>query len=103
MNKSNFFEKVYLKVKKIPPGKVTTYGLIAESLETKDARKIGWALHINKDPKVPCHRVVGKNGKLADGFGMGGWEEQKKRLLKERIEFSDEKHVDLGKHLFNKL
>ena len=103
MSKSSFFEKVYLKVKKIPPGKVTTYGLIAESLDTKDVRKIGWALHVNKDPKIPCHRVIGKDGRLADGFGMGGWEEQKKRLRKEGIGFTDEKHVDLGKHLLTKL
>ena len=86
MNKITFFKKVYLKTKKIPSGSVTTYGLIAKSLETKDARKIGWALHVNKDPKVPCHRVVGKDGKLADGFGMGGWEEQKKDFLKKKLD-----------------
>ena len=103
MEKSNFFEEVYLKTKKIPSGKVATYGLIAESLNTKDARKVGWALHVNKDPKVPCHRVIGKDGKLADSFGMGGWAEQKKRLLEEGVGFTDEKHVDLGKHFLNKL
>ncbi|MFC1710422.1 MGMT family protein [Patescibacteria group bacterium] len=101
--KSNFFEKVYIKTKKIPCGKVTTYGVIANSLGTKDARKVGWALHVNKDPKVPCQRVVNKNGKVSDSFGMGGWEEQKKRLLEEGVGFIDEKHVDLRGHLVSKL
>ena len=44
-NKSDFFEKVYTVVKKIPFGKVTTYGAIAKYLgSAKSARVVGWAM-----------------------------------------------------------
>ncbi len=76
-----------------------TYGQIAEILGSKDARKVGWALHSNKDPKVFCHRVVNKKGKVAANYAFEGWREQKRRLLAEGVTFTDETHVDLGKHL----
>ncbi len=96
----NFFERVYKVVKKIPSGKVATYGQIAGILGTKDARKVGWALHGNHNPEIPCHRVVNKDGQVALNYSMGDWREQKRKLLDEGVEFVDEKHVDLKKYLF---
>lgn len=95
---TTFFEKVYSAVKKIPEGKVATYGQIAKEMGTKDARKVGWALHANKDPKTPCHRVVDKKGRLAPNFAFNGAKEQRLRLEKEGVEFKDEMHVDLSKY-----
>lgn len=95
----NFFNKVYSLVKKIPEGKVTTYGQIARALGTKDARKVGWALHANKDENTPCHRVVSKEGRLAKNFAFDGEEEQRRRLQEEGVTFTDSIHVDL-KHLW---
>lgn len=101
--KKDFFDKVYRIVKKIPEGKVTTYGQIAEILgKPRWAQVVGWALHVNQDKRVPCHRVVDKDGRLATTFGMGGWREQKRRLKAEGVKFIDEKHVDLKKHLWRK-
>lgn len=94
----NFFDRVYSLVKKIPEGKVMTYGQIAKMIGTRDPRKVGWALHGNKDPKTPCHRVVNKEGGVALNYAFGGWKEQKMKLLEEGVEFVDEKHVDLEKH-----
>jgi methylated-DNA-protein-cysteine methyltransferase-like protein len=91
------FEKVYEFVKTVPKGKVATYGQVARALGVRDVRKIGWALHANKSAHVPCHRVVNKEGKLADNFAFDGWEEQRKRLIDEGVVFIDEKHVDLEK------
>ena len=99
MPKNNFFDRVYKVVKKIPRGKVMNYGQIAQALGTKDARKVGWALHANRNPKVPCHRVVNKNGRLAPGYAFGGPKEQKNRLLAEGVKFTDENHVDLTRIL----
>ena len=93
----NFFSKVFKVVKQIPKGKVATYGQIAKILNTKDARKVGWALHSNKDSNVPCHRVVDKTGRLAPNFAFDGPKEQKRRLLAEGVEFGDETHVDLDR------
>lgn len=98
MRKNNFFKRVYEIVKKIPEGKVMTYGLVAEAMGTKDARRVGQALHANKDSSgVPCHRVVNKDGRLAPGYAFGGPGEQKARLEAEGVAFTDDNHVDLDK------
>jgi methylated-DNA-protein-cysteine methyltransferase-like protein len=94
------FEKVYKIVREIPKRKVATYGQIAELVGTKDARKVGWALHGNTYPETPCHRVVNKDGKVATNYAFEGWEEQKRKLLSEGVEFKDEMHVDLERHLW---
>lgn len=99
--KSNFFKKVYGVVRRIPEGKVMTYGQIAEMLGTEDARRIGWALHANKDPNIPCHRVVNKEGRLAPNFAFDGEKEQRRRLLAEGVGLKDETHVDLEKYLWS--
>jgi methylated-DNA-protein-cysteine methyltransferase-like protein len=96
MQKNNFFERVYDIVSKIPEGRVMTYGQVAEAIGTKDARKVGFALHANKNSSsVPCHRVVNKDGRLAPGYAFGGPNEQKLRLEAEGVKFLDEDHVDL--------
>lgn len=94
--KTNFFERVYQVVRKIPTGKVMTYGQIADLIGTKDARRVGQALHANKDSSnVPCHRVVNKDGRLAPGYAFGGPNEQRMKLKAEGVEFIDDNHVKL--------
>ena len=100
MAKDNFFEKVYKEVRKIPEGEVATYGQLAGILGSKDARKVGWALHGNKDTKTPCHRVVTKDGRVAPNYAFGSWKEQKSKLVAEGVKFIDEMHVDLDKYLW---
>lgn len=85
------FEQVWQIVSIIPLGKVATYGQIAMILGTRDSRRIGHALHANKDRKVPCHRVVMKDGSMASGFAFGGPNEQMKILLSEGVKFKDGK------------
>lgn len=95
------FEKVYKLVSFVPKGKVLTYKKIAEIAGIKDVRVIGYALNKNKHPqKVPCHRVVKADGKLADGYAFGGKRAQKKRLLNEDVQFVDPETVNLEKSLF---
>ncbi len=98
----NFFERVYQIVRKIPAGHVMTYGQIADALGTRDARRVGQALHANRDASdVPCHRVVNKDGRLAPSYAFGGPNEQKMRLVSEEVEFIDDAHVDLEKCLWH--
>ena len=98
--KGSFSEKVYQIVRRIPLGKVATYGWVAAKLGSPRAfRAVGNALHKNLSSDVPCHRVVGKDGKLAVNYRFAGWKEQKKKLLKEGIKFKDKMHVDLKKFL----
>lgn len=96
----NFFKQVYRVVAKIPKGKVTTYGAIAKALGTKDTRLVGWALHGNTMPSIPCHRVLFKNGGLAPHYIFGGEQEQKKRLIKDGIKFTDSDKVNLKKYFW---
>lgn len=94
--KSNLFQKIYEIVKKIPQGKVSTYGEISRFLSIKNPRIVGWALHANKDKQVPCHRVVSKDGRLAEKYAFGGSKVQKEKLIKEEISFINDT-VDLKK------
>jgi len=97
----NTFEKIYEVVSKIPRGKVTTYGLIADYLGISNPRIVGYALHCNKDSdNIPCHRVVNKNGGLAPGYAFGGLRIQKQLLEQEGIEFEGLK-VKIDSHLFS--
>ena len=97
----NFFEKVYEVVKKIPKGKVATYGQIAHAVGApRAARQVGWALHVNPEPGIiPCHRVVNRMGRLAPAFAFGGEKTQASLLRAEGVEVSEEYIVDLTKYL----
>lgn len=93
------FEQVYEIVKKIPQGKIATYGQIATFLQI-NPRVVGFALRSNKHPEIiPCHRVVSKMGKLT-GYAFGGIIKKKEILEKEGITFLDDTTVNLPKHLF---
>lgn len=99
-NRSLTFRRIYSLVSRIPQGKVTTYGEIARCLCLTDARVVGWALHANKNSKIPCHRVVDRRGKLAKNYAFGGWQEQKRKLLQEGVIFKNPDTVDLKECFF---
>ncbi len=97
-----FFQQVYALVRTIPAGKVTTYGRLAQALHTKDARRIGQALHANPDGTLtPCHRVVFADGRLAPGYAFGGPNEQLRKLQLEGVQFTTDGRVDLNTCLFS--
>ena len=93
----SFYDKVYEQVKKIPCGKVATYGQIACLCGSpKASRAVGYALHANPMPGViPCHRVVNRFGSLAPAFAFGGREVQKKLLEEEGVRVEEDFTVDL--------
>lgn len=97
-----FRREVYNLVKKIPKGKVTTYGYIAKQCKMQNLnitpRIVGFILHDNKIPEIPCHRVVTKDGRIAKNYAFGGWRKQRRRLLAEGVQFKDNIHVDLKEH-----
>ena len=97
-----FAEKAHQIVKRIPLGKVATYGQVAVLAGSPLApRAVGNALHKNPDPQnIPCHRVVNAKGRLAPNYGFGKSDEQKRRLLAEKVRFKDQKHVDLKRCLW---
>lgn len=84
----NFFQLVYDAVRKIPEGKVASYGQIARLCGSpRSSRAVGYALHVNPFPGVvPCHRVVNREGRLATAFAFGGAGVQKSLLEAEGVE-----------------
>lgn len=88
---TNFYDSVYSVVKKIPKGKVTTYGHIALLLgNPRAARAVGYALNALKkemESKIPWQRVINAKGQISfrgDGFRA---DLQKKILQSEGVLF----------------
>jgi methylated-DNA-protein-cysteine methyltransferase-like protein len=70
----NFFERVYIVVRQIPYGKVTSYGAIAKVLgAARSARMVGWAMNAAHNLEdVPAHRVVNRKGLLTGKHHFDG-------------------------------
>ena len=94
------FQRIYDVVCQIPKGKVATYGTVALLAgNPRWARVVGYALHNNPAPVIiPCHRVVNREGRVAEAFAFGGGETQRKMLEDEGIIFETDGHIDLGKY-----
>lgn len=99
----NFFEKVYAVVRKIPFGRVSSYGLIARHLGSpQSARMVGWAMnasHIKED--VPAHRVVNRLGLLTGKQHFEGTNLMQQLLESEGVEIKENQVVDFDRILWN--
>lgn len=97
---AGFFLTVYQAVRRIPRGRVATYGQVAALAGTPGAaRAVGWALRAlraGREARVPWHRVVGAGGRLSPRAG-GGEARQRARLAAEGVAFRDGR-VDLRRH-----
>jgi len=100
-----FYENVYRICKKVPKGKVTTYGAIAKKLGSKAYRAVGTAMNKNNygilncqdKNMVPCHRVVASTAHL-HGFAHG-LKKKAELLRKEGIKIKNNKIEDFDKVL----
>ncbi len=105
----NTFEKIYEQVRRIPRGKVATYGQIALLAgNPRWSQVVGYALHGNPEPYdaqtargIPCHRVVNRFGETSRAFAFGGDDRQRELLALEGVVFSADGRVDLARHLWN--
>lgn len=101
---SDFFEKVYEVVKLIPPGRVTSYGAIANYLGTTgSARMVGWAMnaaggHIEY---IPAHRVVNRHGLLTGKHHFGAPNVMQELLENEGIQVIDDQIIDFKKYFWD--
>ena len=98
----SYYDKVYEIVRRIPSGKVATYGQIAAMTGSpKASRAVGYALHFNPDPQhIPCFRVVNRFGRCAPAFAFGRPEVQANMLRAEGIDVDADGYVDLEKYLW---
>ena len=82
MQENNFNQKIYSLLKKVPKGKITTYKILAEALDTKAYRAVGQAMRNNPyAPEVPCHRVVSSDGSIG---GFSGTMDRESREIKKK-------------------
>ena len=97
--KVSLYQIIYNTVRKIPKGKVATYGEIARLCGLREhARLVGYALHnLKPNSGVPWHRVINSQGKISLPKDNGAYEFQKKLLESEGIVFVGDK-IDLTKY-----
>jgi methylated-DNA-protein-cysteine methyltransferase-like protein len=92
-NTSGRFARVYALVRRIPEGRVATYGQVARWLGwTRGARTVGWALRaLSPGSGVPWHRVVNAQGRIS----QREVEAQRERLEAEGVLFDESGRIDL--------
>lgn len=94
--RSVFFARVYGLVRRIPRGRITSYGAIARALGVpRGARTVGWALSACPDD-IPWHRVVNAQGRISWRPGRG-FALQRTLLRREGVRFSRAGRIDFEK------
>ena len=98
----NSYQLIYEQVKRIPHGKVATYGMIATLAgNPRWSRVVGYALHVNpSQSEIPCHRVVNRHGETSRAFAFGGCALQRELLESEGVAFLPDGRVDLEECLW---
>ena len=89
---AGFAHRILACVDSIPPGRVMTYGDVAEFVGIRSARTVGRVL-ANDHGTVPWHRVLRADGSLPEHL----YTEQRQRLLAEGVRFTGDR-VDLRRH-----
>jgi methylated-DNA-protein-cysteine methyltransferase related protein len=91
------YELIWSVVRKVPRGRVATYGQIAELAGLEGhARQVGYALHnLPAKSKVPWHRVVNAKGEISARTGGDSHELQRLLLEAEGVEFDLRGRLDL--------
>ncbi len=111
MGERNFYEQVYAVSRRIPKGKVTSYGRIANMLGAPNAaRAVGYALRALKDKQddptyddVPWQRVVNSQGRISIANREFGAQLQAKLLRKEGVLVSEDLQINLDIYLWSGL
>jgi methylated-DNA-[protein]-cysteine S-methyltransferase len=62
----SFESRCYRVLRRVPKGRVTTYSAIAKVLGSKAYRAVGTAMRKNRNPAIPCHRVVCSDGRVGE-------------------------------------
>lgn len=100
-----FHDKVYEVVRRVPAGRVATYGDIATVLGSpRVARHVGWALAaVVERPEVPWHRIINAQGRISARGDVVRATEQQQRLEGEGVVFDDQGRIDLAqyRHVFS--
>ena len=105
----DFYRQVYAVVRRIPRGRVTSYGRVARMLGRPNAaRAVGYALAAlggkrQSDPPLPWYRVINHVGRISTPDMDGGANQQMKLLRAEGVTVSDDLRVNLDVYLWEGL
>ncbi len=100
----SFFIKVYEVAKKIPCGRVTSYGAIAKYLgASRSSRMVGWAMNYSHthNENIPAHRVVNRNGHLTGKHHFGSPDIMKQLLESEGIQVVNDRIINFSTHFWD--
>lgn len=93
-----YYDLVYAVVRRIPRGRVSTYGAIADFLALGSSRMVGWALNNSfSGDGLPAHRVVNRKGELS---GRNHWPTptmMQEMLEQEGVAVEDNRVVEFDK------
>jgi len=96
---ASYRERVYEIVRRIPEGRVMTYGQIAEILgEGYTPRTVGFVMHAANEETTPWHRVINSQGACSTGRVILPPDKQQKMLEAEGIVFDARGRCDLGRY-----
>jgi methylated-DNA-protein-cysteine methyltransferase-like protein len=101
MSPASFYAEVYDLVRRIPPGRVTTYGAVARMLaNARAARAVGYALRaLPPGTDVPWQRVINAQGQISlKSRHPGETTRQRELLEQEGISFGADDRVDLDRY-----
>jgi methylated-DNA-protein-cysteine methyltransferase-like protein len=99
VNSREYHEKVYQIVRRIPPGRVMTYGQIADMLgEGYTARTVGFVMYGASEENVPWQRVINARGACSTGRVVIPPDKQQRLLEAEGIIFNNRGQCDLAKY-----
>ena len=103
MAAKHYVEEVYEVVRKIPRGRVSTYGAIADFLALGSARMVGWALRNSSvmDGPIPAHRVVNRTGHLSGRLHFEDPDYMRRALEKEGVKVEEDTVVDFKKKFWH--
>jgi methylated-DNA-protein-cysteine methyltransferase-like protein len=92
-----FFSRIYALVRRIPRGRVATYGQIARAVGAPGAaRTVGWAMHGCGD-HLPWHRVVNARGEISVR-PTNDYHTQRALLRAEGVRFDRAGRIDLSRY-----
>jgi methylated-DNA-protein-cysteine methyltransferase-like protein len=98
MSSADFYEKVYEVVRRVPYGRVTSYGAIARYLgAARSSRMVGYAMNMSHSKEVPAHRVVNRMGVLTGKHHFPGVHLMQQLLENEGIEVVDDQVQDFDR------
>ncbi len=98
MNSPGYRARVFDIVRRIPEGRVMTYGQLAEILgEGYTARTVGFVMHTAED-KDPWHRVINSQGACSTGRVLLPPDKQQRMLEAEGVHFDARGRCDLGRY-----